>query len=57
MGIEDAERWTMALRVMAQVKKGLCFVRTTGREMRFESLLAAWMALVEWMWWAVMGVV
>ncbi len=39
----------MALRVMAQVKNGLCFVSSTGSEIRFESLLAAWMALVEWM--------
>lgn len=31
----------MALRVMAQVKKGLCFVKSTGRDIRFESLLAA----------------
>ena len=47
----------MALSVIAQVKKGECFVSTTGSEMRLESLLAARIALVEWIWWAVMGVV
>lgn len=40
---------------MAQVKKGVWLMSGTGREMRFERLLAARMAFAAWMWSDVTG--